>query len=364
MKIICTQENLRAGLTQVSRVVGSSQTLPVLNNVLLQTENGQLKISATNLEMGISTIIRCKIEQEGGVCLAAKVLLDLVNNLPNENITIEVGDVETLVATERYQTKIKHLSVEEFPIIPAVEEGIEIGIPANGLKSSIDSVVFAASTSETQPELSGVLFKFEENKMVLTATDRYRLAENNSLVNNQNPQTVIAPQRSILELSRLLTGITENVQLHISKTQMAVSVNDTYLVTRLIDGQYPEYAQIIPTETGTIINLQHKDLLAALKTSGIFSRGAGSIVLDYNVDKQILQTKSSSQGVGESVIDIPCKITGNSGSVIINYRYILDLLINTEVESINMHVIDDANPVVFRPEGDASYLYLIMPIRL
>lgn len=364
MKIICTQDNLKAGLAQVSRVVGSSQTLPVLNNVLLQTENGQLKISATNLEMGISTIIRCKIEQEGGVCLSAKVLSDLVNNLPNENITIEVGDSETLVATERYQTKIKHLPVDEFPLIPSVEDAQSISVPANELKSSIDSVSFAASTSETQPELSGVLFKFEENKLTITATDRYRLGEVSMLVNNQLQQTVIIPQRSVLELSRLLATATDNIQLHISSTQIAVTVNDTYLVTRLIDGQYPEYAQIIPTESGTVINLQHKDLLSALKTSGIFSRGAGSIVIDYNVEKQIIQAKSSSQGVGESVIDVPAKITGNSGSVIMNYRYILDLLVNTQNDSINMHVIDDTNPVVFRPEANASYLYLIMPIRL
>lgn len=364
MKIICTQENLKAGLAQVSRVVGSSQTLPVLNNVLLQTENGQLKISATNLEMGVSTIIRCKIELEGGVCLAAKVLLDLVNNLPNENITIEVGDSETLVATERYQTKIKHLPVEEFPLIPAVEDAQIITVPANTIKEAIDSVSFAASTSETQPELSGVLFKFEENKITITATDRYRLGETSLLVNSNVTQTVIIPQRSVLELSRLLATATESVQLHISQTQMAVSVNDTYMVTRLIDGQYPEYSQIIPTESGTVIGLQHKDLLSALKTSGIFSRGAGSIVIDYNSEKQIIQTKSSSQGVGESVIDIPCNISGTSGSVIMNYRYILDLLVNTQNESINMHVIDDTNPVVFRPEGNNNYLYLIMPIRL
>lgn len=364
MKIICTQENLKAGLTQVSRVVGSSQTLPVLNNVLLKTENGQLKISATNLEMGISTVIRCKIEVEGGVCLTAKVLLDLVNNLPNENITIEVGEVETKVSTTRYQTKVKHLPVEEFPIIPDVEDSQTITIPSNALKAAIDSVVFSVSTSETQPELSGVLFKFDSGKLTITATDRYRLAENILNINSDFNQSVIIPHRSILELSRLLLNSTEQTQLHISETQIAVSVNDTYLVTRLIDGQYPEYSQIIPSEKGTVISLQHKDLLSALKTSGIFSKGVGSINLNFDVEKQILQTKSASQGVGESVIDIPCTISGVSGSVIMNYRYILDLLVNTESEQINMHVIDDTNPVVFRPEENENYLYLIMPIRL
>ena len=364
MKIICTQENLKNGLAQVSRVVGSSQTLPVLNNVLLNTENGQLKISATNLEMGISTVIRCKIEVEGGVCLTAKVLLDLVNNLPNENITIEVGEVETKVSTTRYQTKIKHIPVEEFPIIPVIGDSQSISIPSNILKSTIDSVVFSASTSETQPELSGVLFKFDSGKLTVTATDRYRLSEYILNINSDFIKSVIIPHRSILELSRLLLNSTESTQLDISETQIAVSVNDTYLVTRLIDGQYPEYSQIIPTEKGTVITLQHKDLLSALKTSGIFSKGVGSINLNFDVEKQILQTKSSSQGVGESIIDIPCTITGISGSVIMNYRYILDLLLNTESEQINMHVIDDTNPVVFRPEDNKNYLYLIMPIRL
>jgi DNA polymerase III subunit beta len=364
MKIICTQENLRNGLQQVSRIVGSSQTLPILNNVLLQTENGLLKISATNLEMGISTSVRCKIEQDGGVCIAAKVLLDLVNNLPNENITIEVGEVETAVSTERYQTKIKHLPVEDFPSIPAVEDGSLVAIAAADLKQVLDSVSFAASTSETQPEISGISLKFENSKMTAVATDRYRLAEMSIPVQTTEDRSVVVPHRSIAELSRLLTGITGSVGLNISVSQMALTVNDTYLVTRLIDGNYPEYAQIIPADPGTIISLQHSELLSALKTSGIFSRGAGSVTIAYTPEKQVIQIMSASQGVGESVVDIPCQINGSEGSVILNYRYMLDLLTNTSSPNINVHVIDDSRPVVFRPQDQDNYLYLIMPIRL
>ncbi len=364
MKIICTQENLRTGLQQVSRIVGSSSTLPILNNVLIQTENGQLKISATNLEMGINTHIRCKIEQEGGVCVPAKVLLDLVNNLPNENITIEVGESEVLVATERYQTKIKHLPVEDFPLIPAIDDGVVVSVSAKDLKETLDSVVFAVSTSETQPEISGVLFKFEGNLLTITATDRYRLAEMSLPIQTEITRSVVVPHRSVNELSRLLTGIENSIDLHISATQIALSVGDTYMVTRLIDGQYPEYSQIIPSETGTIVTLEHGDLLSALKTSGIFSRGAGSVTMAIDGEKQQVQITSSSQGVGESLIEIPCTIQNGSGSVIMNYRYILDLLTNTSNTTLNIHVIDDANPVVFRPQGKPNYLYLIMPIRL
>ncbi len=364
MKIICTQENLRIGLGQVSRIVGSSTTLPILNNVLLQTENGQLKISATNLEMGMSTLVRCKIEQEGGVAIAAKVLLDLVNNLPNENITIESGESETSVSTDRYQTKIKHLSVEDFPLIPAIEDASAISISASDLKEALDSTSFAASTSETQPEISGISLKFEDGKVIATATDRYRLAEMSVPVQTQAGRSVIVPQRSINELSRLLASNDTQIQLNISATQLALSVGGTYLVTRLIDGQYPEYAQIIPTETGTVVSVGHAELLAALKTSGIFSRGAGSVTMVIDPEKQVIQVISASQGVGESVVDIPCTINGGGASVILNYRYMLDLLTNTQVSSLDMNVIDDTNPVVFRPQGKPNYLYLIMPIRL
>src|SRR6476469_2818304 len=314
MKIICTQENLRTGLGQVSRIVGSSTTLPILNNVLLQTENGQLKISATNLEMGMSTLVRCKIETEGGVCIAAKVLLDLVNNLPNENITIEVGEVETSVTTDRYQTKIKHLPVEDFPLIPAIEDASVISISSADLKEAFDSTAFAASTTETQPEISGISLKFEDGKVITTATDRYRLAEMSVGVQTQAGRSVIVPQRSILELSRMLGPTSDQVQLNISSTQLAIAVNGTYLVTRLIDGQYPEYSQIIPVETGTIITVQHYDLLSALKTSGIFSRGAGSVTMVVDSEKQSVQMMSASTGVGESSIDIPSQISGSSVS--------------------------------------------------
>lgn len=364
MKIICTQENLRTGLGMVFRIVGSSSTLPILNNVLLQTENGQLKISATNLEMGINTVVRCKIEQEGGACISAKVLMDLVNNLPNENITIEVGETEVSVTTERYQTKIKHLPIDDFPLIPAIDDGAVVSVPADVLKEAIDSVSFSASTSETQPEISGVLFNFLENQLIITATDRYRLAETKIPVQSQSPRMVIVPHRSVNELSRLLTNVNEKIDLHISETQIALSVGDTYMVTRLIDGQYPEYSQIIPPNSTIIISLEHQELLSALKTSGIFSRGAGSVTIKYNEEKQSVEITSSSQGVGESVVEIPCTVKGGSGEVIMNYRYMLDLLANNNLSTLDIHLIDDANPVVFKPQDRQNYLYLIMPIRL
>ncbi len=364
MKIVCTQENLKNGLQVVSRIVGSSSTLPILNNVLLETENGQLKLSGTNLEVGISTYIRCKIEGEGGVCLGAKTLQELVNNLPNENITIESGEVDTNISTDNYHTKIKHLSTEDFPLIPKIEDGMQVQISAEELKNTFDQVVFAASTSETQPEISGVLCFFGPNQTVFAATDRYRLAEKIITVITPEEKKIIIPHRSVLEISRLLIGQTTPVALQITDTQMAVSIGDTYVVTRLIDGQYPEYHQIIPQEIITSVVIDRPALVAALKTSGIFSRGVGSVTMVYDSTKQSIQIASVSHDVGESVIDIPCEINGESGSVILNYRYVLDVLANLIAEKLQIKIINDSSPVIFRPTESDDYLYLVMPIRV
>ncbi len=364
MKIICTQENLRNGLQTVSRVVGSSSTLPILNNILLETENGQLKISGTNLEIGISTYIRCKIESEGGICLGAKTILELVNNLPNENIVIESGDTDTSVSTDRYHTKIKHLSTEDFPLIPKIEEGLKIQMKSEELKDGFDQVVFASSTSETQPEISGVMCQFGASGLVMAATDRYRLAEKKLPVLSTTEKRIIMPHKSVLELSRLLNTYSGEVNLQVTETQLGISLGETYVVTRLIDGQYPEYHQIIPDDSTTVITVDRTALVSALKTSGIFSRGVGSVTMVYETDKQAVQIASVSHDVGESVVDIPCEMTGESGTVIMNYRYVLDVLNNLNIEKLQIKVINDSSPVVFRPIGTDDYLYLVMPIRV
>lgn len=363
MKIICTQENLKIGIQQVIRIVSSSTTLPILNNLLLETNSGQLKISATNLEIGMSVLVRCKIEIEGSVCISAKILQDLISNLPNDNIIISASGDDVLISTEGYQTKVKSLSSEDFPLIPQIEDSKTISVNSLKLKELFDSVSYAVSNSETQPEISGILLKLSENKLTATATDRYRLSENKIDVNFNNDFSIIIPHKSVSEISKTLAGTDSEIDLMISNTQIAFHLGAIYLVSRLIDGQYPEYNQIIPTEQGTKIEVEQKKILSALKTSGIFSRGMGSVTLKYSDDSQTLQIHSSSQGVGESQIEIPVKVDKGSGEVVINYRYILDFLNNSESDELSINIINDSSPVVFRQFNNKNFLYLIMPIR-
>jgi DNA polymerase-3 subunit beta len=323
-----------------------------------------LKLSGTNLEIAISTNIRCRIEQEGSVCLVAKTITELVNNLPNTNITIETTDTDVIVTTEHYETKIKPLPAEEFPLIPRVDEATLINLDAGVLKQSLDQVVFAASTSETQPEISGVLWAGEKQKSTFAATDRYRLAEKTlNLEHNEFNKRLIIPYRTVQELSRLLGTKTGPANIYVSDTQIAAVLDETTLVSRLVDGTYPDYRQIVPETAVTTVIIERSSFASALKTSGIFSRGVGSVTMQYDSIKQAVIISSQSHEIGESKIELPCQIQGSSGSVILNYRYVLDVLNNLSDEVLIIKIIDDSAPVVFEPQGRTDYLYLVMPIK-
>ncbi len=363
MKIIITQENLKAGLQTVSRVVGNSSTLPILNNVMLETENGLLKISGTNLETGISTYVRCSVEKEGGICVGVKTITDLINSLPSTNIALESNELETNLITEHSKLSIKHLPTDDFPLIPKIEDGSKIKMDAQALKTSLDQVLFAASSSETQPEISGILFWFAEEQVLITATDRYRLAEKGMSYTGKINYKIIVPQRSAQEMSRLLTSIKGDIEISVTTTQMSLSLDNTYLVTRLIDGQYPDYQQIIPDSSNTQIIIDRQEFLSALKTTSVFSRGSGSITLEYDSESSMVKLSSEAHDLGQGAVEILSKVSGGPGKLIINYRYLLDFLTNLSYDTLVMKIIDSNGPVTFMPESNDKYLYLVMPIK-
>ena len=361
MKIVCTQENLKSGLQVASKVISGSGTLPVLNTVLLQTESGQLKISATNLEIGVSTSIRCKIEKEGSICVPAKPLVDVIASLPNKNITLELSGTELLVTSEQAHIKIKTISPEEFPIIPNVDGGETIQIPSKDFKIALDQVVFSASSSETQPEISGVLLAFKDKVLKIAATDRYRLAEKHiNIIDTVKDRRLIVPHKSITEVSRIIGESSENIIIGMSDTQIVFKIKETQLVSRLIDGQFPPYEEIIPKNFLTILQINQKQLLSALKTVSVFSTGSNGVRFNYSDEG--VKINAVSDAFGEGVSEVECLVTGPAGSVLFNHRYVQDVLNVISEELIEIKVVGENSPVIFSPAGNNSYLYLVMPI--
>lgn len=365
MKIICTQENLKTGLVTVGRIISSSTTLPILNNILIKTENGLLKISSTNLEIAITTHIRCKTEEEGETTVLAKTITDLVNNLPNKNITLFTKTNQMEIEAENYHTSIKTLPAEEFPLIPSIENKETVSIDAQDLKNSIDQVVFAASSNQTQPEISGILLRINKDELKLVATDRYRLAEKRLSLGKGSfhPQEAIIPQKTLLELSRIIGNHKGTVEVTLNDTQISLLFNETQIVSRLIDGQYPPYEQIIPSGFSTTVVAEKLPLVNALRAGGIFGQNTNSVKMEYDTEKQTLTLVSESQDLGRSVVDLPSEIKGASGSIILNYHYMLDCLLSIDAPKVVIEIIDDSSPSLIIPEGKNDYTYLVMPIK-
>ncbi len=365
MKVICTQENLKGGLAVVGRIISPSNTLPILNNILIKTENGMLKISSTNLEVAITTQIRCKVEEDGEVTVFAKTITDLVNNLPNKNITLETENLNLHIEADNFHTSIKTLPAEEFPLIPQIEGRETFKIPAQALKRSIDQVVFAASTNQTQPEISGVFLGTQDNELRLVATDRYRLAEKRlALAQKTNhPTEVIVPQKTIAELARIIGNQEGEVEITLADTQISMVFNQTQIISRLIDGQYPPYQQIIPEQFITTVATQKQPLINALKAGSIFSQNNNSIFIEYGTNEQNLRITAESQELGKSVVDLPSKVEGESGKLILNHRYVLDCLSAIESQEVVVKMINDSSPAIIVPEDQSNYTYLVMPIK-
>lgn len=365
MKIVCTQENLKFGLTITGRIISPNTSLPILNNLLLKTENNMLKISSTNLEVGITTYIRCKVEQEGVITVSSKTITELVNNLPNQNLTLFGDNYELGVETENYHTTIKTLPAEDFPLIPTIEQNHNIEIDAQQLKTSLDQVSFAVSLNQTQPEISGVLFSFEGKLLKIVGTDRYRLAEKQIGLTNPShtDQQIIIPHKTINEISRIIGAQKGIVGLSFTETQVCFKVDNTEIISRLVDGQYPDYKQIIPQNFTTTITVKKQDLLGALKAGGIFSQASNSVKFVYEESNQTLKLITESQDLGKSEIELLSKIEGKSGALLLNHRYIADCLGGITTENVVMKIIDESSPSLLLPESESDYLYLVMPIK-
>ncbi len=365
MKIICTQENLKTGLATVGRIISPSNTLPILNNLLLKTENGSLKISSTNLEIAITTQIRCKIEEEGEVTVFSKTFIDLINNLPNTNVTLNTQNHEIKVETENYHTSLKTLPAEEFPLIPQTENKNQFVLPAQELKKSLEQVVFAASANQTQPEISGVYLGFSEGFVVMAATDRYRLAEKKLKANNLPSLnlSVILPQRSANEIIRIISSQEGQVEVTINDTQAGFVFNQTSLISRLVDGQYPDYRSIIPTQFSASAVVEKKPLTSALKAGGIFSQSSSSVVFEFSKESGNLFVVSESSDVGNSRVEVPAEIEGEASNLVLNFHYVLDCLNAVDSEKVILKIINEDSPAIILPQGDESYIYLVMPIK-
>lgn len=371
MKFSALQENINRGLLIVSHVAGKNVALPILSNVLARADRSGLELVSTNLELGVRAQVRGKTDLDGDITVQAQILSNFVNLLPNKPVEMEVKGSQLAVLCDGKEIKMNGIGAGEFPVMPVIERKEEYVIISGVLRAALSQTMFAVQTNEVRPEISGVLFSFHApaaGTLTLVGTDSYRLAERLVALEGETAPTakkVIVPLRTCQEIIRILSYIEEKTPVRIAfgEGQMAVVMGEVELVSRLIEGRYPDYEQIIPRTSKTQVIVDTNELIRAVKQASLCcSGGVNDVHLSF-ASEQGLTVAASSQQLGESSSTLQASVTGEKNRIVFNYRYLLDGLQNIGTPEVVLEVVNDAAPGVLRPVNDKSYLYLIMPIK-
>lgn len=376
MKLIILKENLNEGLNIVNKISGKNITLPILNNILISAEKNFLNLSTTDLELGIKYWCLIKIEKEGKITVPAKILSNFVSLLPDDKISIELKGQTLDINCQNYQTKIKGLSAEEFPIIPKIENSNFIELNCKNFCSGLSQVVDFTTPNQTRPELSGVYFNFIKDNLILTATDSFRLAEKALFFekNIDHGFSFILPQKSAREIINILLEKDGKLRFYFSPNQVMFEYlmpetphPQIQIISRVIEGDYPDYQGIIPKKYEAQIVLPKEALLNHIKTAGIFSGKTNEVKIKLNPKKDGIEMLSQSPELGENQGSLQGQVEYEAGfkemEVSFNHRFLVDGLLNIKDPEVILELNGEDGPAVLKPKNDSSYLYIVMPIK-
>ncbi|KKU55544.1 MAG: polymerase III subunit beta protein [Parcubacteria group bacterium GW2011_GWA1_47_11] len=361
MKLLINHRNLKRVIGLTEKVVSRNTSLPILNNILLRTENGRLKISATNLELGINALVGVKIEEVGEVAVPARILSDFVNAIKDEKVSLATKSNILHINTEHYKTKILGFDPKDFPIIPKIESEPVASIPAGTLKNGLSKVLDSMAVSETRPELAGVFVQIHENRVVLVSTDIFRLTEMTLNVKTGNETSFILPRNTVAELVRLCGEVDGDIQIKYVENQVAFLAEDLELVSRVVDGTYPPYKNVIPEKFISKALAKKDELENAIHLAGLFSSQISDIKISCLDDKLNISAQNSDKG--EIQTEVPVVLKNEPFELSLNYRYMLDGLKNMPDNEVVLEFTGPGSPFVIRPSSDKSLVYLIMPLR-
>ncbi len=372
MRITCTKDNLVGGINVVSNIATRGGNLPILSNILLKSEEDGLVLCATNLELGARAKVRAKIEEHGEYTLPAKLLADYVSVLPDEKIDVFINAEGAEVSCGKSSTKIKGMASSEFPLLPDVEGSSIVQFELVSLLDAVSNVIFTVAPGEVRPEISGVLFSYdnEGKTMKLVGTDSYRLAEVSvpcTVVSVGPVPSMIVPVKTLHEFARIFNqkkGADTNVTVVASQNQVTFQGSGVELISRLVDGQYPDYAQIIPKDTKTTAVIVKKEFVQAIKAASLFSKtGVNDVHFTVDPETSSVRIESGNTQFGNYATSVAAQVKGEETKITFNYRYLLEGVNSLAGNDIEFRIIDGANPCILAPKGSTRHLYIIMPIK-
>lgn len=372
MKLIILKEKLKEGVATVERISQKILTLPILQNILFETEKNFLKLSATNLESGIIWWGLAKVEKEGRICVPTRFFSSFLSLLPLKPITLAASNLILNLECENYQTKIKGASPDEFPIIPQTKDGESISINCFKFCQALNQILNIPSPSMTRPEISGVFFSFQNDLIKLVATDSFRLAEKKLFLKNtlSKEYSLILPQPTAREVVNIFGEKEGDLKIYLSPNQIffeymmsEVDHPQIQFTSKLIEGEYPNYQEIIPKKYNTKLILQKEEFLNQVKTASLFSGKINEIKLKITPKNKKIEILSQNPDLGEYQSELTGKIEGKEVTASFNHRFLIDGISGIKHKEIIFELTDEEGPAVLKPADGEDYLYIIMPIK-
>ena len=363
MKIITTKSHLLNGINIVQKAVPSKTALPILEGILFEAANGKLKLSSTDLEIGIETTINVDVIEHGKIVVSSKIVGEIVRKLPDSDIEIETTDNNSIhIKCEKSNFKIMGLPSDEFPDLPVIKKENGITLSQNIFKDMIRQTLFAVSTDEIRPIITGVLLEIVGEKITMVALDGFRMAVKwHSIINDKNYKAVI-PGKTLSEISKIIEDKEEAVNIYFSKNQVMIQIEDTIIVSRLLEGEFINYKQIIPSEYKINVKVNKEKLEDSCERAALFARDSSNNMIKFEITDENMVIKSNSQnGDVNEVVDI--KKEGNDIEIAFNAKYFIDVLKVINGNEINIEFTNNVSPSIIKSNADTGYLYLVLPAR-
>jgi DNA polymerase-3 subunit beta len=372
MKVEILKENLKNGLNVVEKIVGKNLSLPILDNVLISTEDSFLSLSSTDLETAIKLWVLAKIIKKGKVVVPAKFLSSLVSLFPNEKILIEEKNQGLYVECKNFKNQIQGFNQEEFPLIPEFKNTEYLEVDNVKFCQGLSQIVDIVSPSQSRPEISGIYFVFSKNLIKIVATDSFRLAEKTISLDSPVKKDVsfVLPQKPAREIINILSGKNGKIRIYFLPNQTMfefpmkeVDHPEVQVVSRLIEGEYPNYEEIIPSKFKTHVVLKRDEFLNQIKAASLFSGKISEVKIKVSPENKNIEISAKDPDIGESQSEILAKINGEQIEVSFNYKFLIDGLLNINSSEVIFEMSKEEGPCVLKPVGDPSYIYVVMPIK-
>jgi len=364
MKIECEKSKIEPFIQKISKLADKHLTLPVLSCILFDiSEDNKLILKTTNLDVGIEIQIKVKTITKGCLAVPASVLLNVLSSIKENNLIFESVNNNLKISSNKNSAIIKCLPHEDFPSIPKLKISESIKINSRDIISGFKSVWYSASNSNIKPELSSVYVYKGENGLIFVSTDSFRLAEKkvNVKISNDFPQTLI-PYKNIQEIIKLFEDYNNEINIIFEKNQIAFITQEIYLVSRLIDGSFPDYKQIIPKNYNTTVTVLKNDIINSIKMSSIFSDSLNQVKFKIDIKNKSLIIESKNNDVGEYSESIKASIEGENIDLNFNGKYLIDCMQSISSDSLVLNFAGTGKPLAINGASDKSFLYIVMPM--